>query len=152
MVDGSAVVSDSVGVVLRPLSIPGLETDPEESVARPLDYPARKVYEDSGPRPLADPSPTDSSPLMAGCALPIGCLTDARFHHRRDASLPISSTFLPVADAVFEDDGASRRVGAISAVAAPADPAICNWQMRFRVSNFSWKRYSPRGSLVKSSR
>ena len=134
MVDGSAVVSDSVGVVSRPLSIPGLETDPEESVARSLDYLARKVYEDSGPRPLADPSRTGSSPLMAGCVLPIGCLTAARSHRRRDASLPISSTFLPVADAVFEDDGANRRVGAISAVAAPADPAICNWQMRFRVS------------------
>lgn len=120
------MVSDSVEVVSPPLSIPGLETDPGESVDWPLDYPARKACEGSELQPLADPSQTSSSPLMAGCELPIGCLTGAKFHHRRDASLPISSTFLPVADAVFVDDGANCHVGATSAVVDPEDPVVCN--------------------------
>lgn len=111
----------------RPLSTPGLETDPEESVdsTAVVGCPARKACEGSALQPSEGPSRTGSWPLMAGCALPTGCPTDARFHHPRAASHPI---FVPAAGAVRGDGEAGPRADATSGVVAPEDRVIWNWK------------------------
>lgn len=114
---------------MRPLSIPGLETDPEVSVdcwPFAVGCLARRACEGWAPQPLEGPSRTGSWPLMAGCALPTGCPTDARFHHPRAASHPI---FVQAAGAVRGDGGAGPRADATSGVVDPEDRVIWNWKV-----------------------
>lgn len=114
---------------MRPLSIPGLETDPEVSVdcwPFAVGCLARRACEGWAPQPLEGPSRTGSWPLMAGCALPTGCPTDARFHHPRAASHPI---FVQAAGAVRGDGGADPRADATSGVVDPEDRVIWNWKI-----------------------
>lgn len=116
---------------MRPLSIPGLETDPEVSVdcwPFAVGCLARRACEGWAPQPLEGPSRTGSWPLMAGCALPTGCPTDARFHHPRAASHPI---FVQAAGAVRGDGGAGPRADATSGVVDPEDRVIWNWKVFF---------------------
>lgn len=136
---GSGAVSDSAGVAWRPLSIPGLETDPEVSVDWPVveGCLARRACEGWAQQPSEGPSRTGSWPLMAGCALPTGCPTDARFHHPRAASHPI---FVPAAGAVRGDGGAGPRADATSGVAAPEDRVIWNWKA-LQLSDCYFLRY-----------
>lgn len=134
------MVSGSAGVAWRPLSIPGLETDPEASVDWPAAVAgclARRACEGWARQPSEGPSRTGSWPLMAGCALPTGCPTDARFHHPRAASRPIS---VQAAGAARGGGGAGPRADATSGVAAPEDRVIWNWKAS-RLSDCYFLRY-----------